>query len=108
VEPIDLGDELRQGVQSRLDLAPVVLCPPIASELLSRRELHALRVIRDRLSLRPPGRVDAPAQVGELRIRKIDMERTDRTRVRCLLAASGWCTGLCHVALLFSSSGSAW
>ena len=33
---------LRQGVQSRLALAPVVLCPPIARERLNRRELHAL------------------------------------------------------------------
>ncbi len=43
VEPIDLGDELRQGVQPRLALAPVVICRPIVRELLSRRELHALR-----------------------------------------------------------------
>ena len=30
VQSIDLGDELRQSVQSRLDLAPVVVCRPIA------------------------------------------------------------------------------
>ena len=44
VQSIDLGDELRQGVQSRLDLAPVVFRPPIARECLNRRELHALRL----------------------------------------------------------------
>ena len=44
VQPIDLGDELRQGVQFRLALAPVVFRRPIARELLNRRELHALRL----------------------------------------------------------------
>jgi len=52
VEPIDLRHELRQGVQLRLALAPIVLCP-IARELLSRRELHALRCIGDRFPFRP-------------------------------------------------------
>ena len=44
VQSIDLGDELRQGVQFRLALAPVVVCRPIAREFLNRRELHALRL----------------------------------------------------------------
>ena len=54
VQPVDLGDEVRQGVQPRLDLAPVVLRRPIARELLHRRERHALRVIRDRFLFGPP------------------------------------------------------
>ena len=45
VEPVDLGDELRQRVQPRLDLAPVVVGRPVARELLHRRELHALRCV---------------------------------------------------------------
>ena len=53
VEPIDLGDELRQGVQLRLALAPVVVRRPIARELLNRRERHALRLICDGLLLGP-------------------------------------------------------
>ena len=77
VQPIDLGDELRQGVQSRLALAPVVFRPPIARELLNRRELHALRCIRDRLPFRPLRRVDAPAQFGELRFRNIHTKGTN-------------------------------
>ena len=87
VQPIDLGDELRQGVQFRLDLAPVVLCRPIARERLNRRELHALRCIRDRFPFRPLGRVDAPAQFGEFRFRNIHMKRTNRVLVIRLLAA---------------------
>jgi len=79
VEPIDLGDELREGVQSRLALAPIVFGRPVARELLNRRELHALRRIRDRFPVRPPGHVDAPAQFGQLRIRNnAHLKRTNR------------------------------
>jgi hypothetical protein len=42
VQPINLGDELRQGVHFCFDLAPVVICGPITRESLHRRELHAL------------------------------------------------------------------
>ena len=71
----------------RLALAPVVFGRPIARELLHRRELHALRCIRDRFPLRPLRRVDAPAQLGELRFRNIHMKRTNCAcmSVDCLL-----------------------
>ena len=65
VQPIDLGDELRQGVQSRLALAPVVVCRPVARELLDRRQLHALRLIADGFLVRPSRGLDPAAQVGE-------------------------------------------
>jgi hypothetical protein len=52
VQAIDFGLELRQGVQFRLALSPVVICRPITREVLDRRELHALRT-----SL--PGRSDS-------------------------------------------------
>ena len=77
VQPVDRGDELRQGVQCRFDLAPVVIRRPIAREFLHRRELHALRFIRDRFPFGPPGGVDAPAQFGQFGFRNIDLERTD-------------------------------
>ena len=98
VQPIDLGDELRQGVQSRLALAPVVLRRPIARELLHRRELHALRCIRDRFPFRPPGRVDAPAQFGEFRFRNIHLKRTNGGVVGglvCLKAHGNLLSNLC-------------
>ena len=47
IQPIDLGDEPRECIQFRLDLAPVVVGCPIAREGVNRRELHALRCIRD-------------------------------------------------------------
>ena len=78
VEPINLGDELRQGSEPLLHLAPVVVCRPIAREFLHRRELHALGLICDRLAVRPPRRRDASAEVDELLLRNGDMEGPDR------------------------------
>jgi hypothetical protein len=49
VQPIDLGDELWQGVQFRLALAPIVVCAPIPGKFPNCRQRHALRFIRDRL-----------------------------------------------------------
>src|SRR5260221_2208393 len=77
VQPIDLGDELRQRVQSRLHLAPVVFRLPITREGLHGRELHALRRIRDSFPLRPLCRVDAPAEIQECLVRNIDGEGAD-------------------------------
>src|SRR5579862_888139 len=78
VEPVDLGDEMRQGLQLRLALAPIVVIAPILREFPHRRELNALCCIRDRFPLRPFCGVDAFAQVGDLRLRKTHREGTDR------------------------------
>ena len=77
VQPINLGHEIRQGVQSRLDLAPVVLGRPIAREFLHRRELGALRLIGDRLPVRPAGRAYASAQFGQFGVREIHAKWTN-------------------------------
>ena len=45
VQPIDLGDELWESVQPLLALGPVVVRPPVARELLNRRDGHALRIV---------------------------------------------------------------
>ena len=45
VDAVDLGRELRQGVELRLGLAPVVVVLPVVRELVQRRQLHALRPI---------------------------------------------------------------
>ena len=78
VEPVDFGDEIREGVQPRLDLAPVVFGRPIIGELLHRRELHALRVVVDRLAIGPSGRGNPPAEILELFARRVKLERPDR------------------------------
>ena len=59
--------KLRHGVETRLDLAPVVVGGPVAREFLHRRERHALRRVRDGFLLRESCRRDTPAQFGEFR-----------------------------------------
>ena len=77
VQPVDLGDELRDGVQPRLALAPVVLVVPVARDRLHRLQLHALRGILDALLLGPARGRDAGAQVLEVRLGELDRERAD-------------------------------
>jgi hypothetical protein len=78
VEPIDLGHELREGVQSRLEPPEVVVGAPIARELLQRRQLHALRPIGDELLVRPARGRDARTQRLEFRLGDLARERPDR------------------------------
>src|SRR5690349_13706946 len=52
VQPIDLGDELRQGIEPCLRIAPVVARLPVAYDLLESREPYALRLIGHRLAVR--------------------------------------------------------
>jgi hypothetical protein len=58
---VDLGRELRQGIQPRFDAAEVVLARPVVGERLERRQLDALRAIVDELLGGPARRRDAPA-----------------------------------------------
>src|SRR6266550_8289761 len=88
VEAIDLGDEVWYGFQFRLAFAPVVLCSPIACEVLHRRELHSLRCVRDLFSIWPPGRIDPPPQIGKFSIWKVELKRTNSGFVINLFA--GW------------------
>jgi hypothetical protein len=73
-EPVDLGDELRQRLEVRFARPPVIVGRPVARELLHQCERHTLRVVGDRLALRPPGRVDAPSQIAELLVGKGHLE----------------------------------
>lgn len=69
---------------------------PIAREFLNRRELDALRLIRDSFPLRTACRADTPAQFGKFRFREIHMKRTNRIRVNCLPAAFLSATDISH------------
>jgi hypothetical protein len=66
----------------------------LARERLNRRELHVLRCVGDRFPFRPPGRLEAPAQVSQLSFRNVDLKRANRGLVICrltgLLCDSGW------------------
>ena len=80
VHPVDGGLELREGVQFRLALAPVIIRRPMADEFLELRELRALRLIGDRLLVGPPGRREAPAKIDELLLRDLNFEGPDVIR----------------------------
>jgi hypothetical protein len=77
IDAVDLGDELRQGVEPSLYLAPVVFGRPIARELLCCRELNALRRIADSLPIRPSRRQHAPPEIDKLLLRHVDAKGTD-------------------------------
>src|SRR5258708_9802261 len=81
VEPVDLSHKLRQGIQLRLRLPPVVLRPPVAYERLDLRQLDALGLISDSLPVGPPCRRDASAEVDECLFRNLDAEGADRVVV---------------------------
>ena len=76
VHAIDRRDELWQGVELRFGLAPVVVRPPVAHELLELRERHALRGVVDGLALGPARGRNAPTEVDEGLVRHGDVERT--------------------------------
>ena len=77
VEAVDRGDELRQGVQLRLGLAPVVRLAPVLDERLQLFELNALGKIVDGFALGKASRSDASAQLIDLGLRNLRLERPD-------------------------------
>jgi hypothetical protein len=86
IETVDLRHELRQRVQLRRAAAPVVFRRPVVREGAHRRELHALRLIIDRLPLGRPPRRDPPPEIRDRLFGHIDLKRPDG-RIR--LHASG-------------------
>jgi hypothetical protein len=84
VDTIDLGDELRERVQSRLAFAPVVL-RPVPRKLLNRGELDALGRIVDDFAVGPLCRLDAAAEVTELPVRDVHSKRPNLGTARARL-----------------------
>jgi hypothetical protein len=82
VDSVDLGYELRQGVEPRLDLAPVIVAGPVARELLNRVQLHALRPILDEFVVWPARLAKAIAQRLEIRFGGLDRARPDASGIR--------------------------
>src|SRR6478609_7366106 len=104
VQSVDLGEEVRQGLEFCLALAPVVIGCPITRQRLHRRKLYSLGCICHCFPFRPLCRVDAPAQFGKLGLGKIHfLKRANRILVSWLLSASLCSTGLGHGALFLSS-----
>src|SRR5437870_2652742 len=105
VEPVDFSDEVRHGVDLGLALPPIVLVRPILRELLHRRQLHALCGVGDLFALWPLCGLNALAQIGEVRLRRLEVKRTNSGVVTSLLG--GWLcsSGLGHGLLLLNSFG---
>jgi hypothetical protein len=57
----------------------------MADQSLELRQLCALRLIGDRLLVGPPGRREAPLQVGEVGVRHVDAEGEDGIASRSFL-----------------------
>ena len=89
VEAVDPRDELRQRIQLRFRLPPVVASAPILDEGFYHRELYALRLVVDGLSVGPPCRRDATTEIEELLFRKINAEGAYRVAFGCFSHA-GW------------------
>jgi hypothetical protein len=71
LDPVDLGCELGERVQSLLALAPVIVGRPVAGERLQRRQLHALGAVGNELCRRPPRRGYPAAEVVQVLLRNI-------------------------------------
>jgi hypothetical protein len=76
-EAVDLGRELRQRVQFRLAVAPVVAAAPVRNQVLDRRQLHTLRPICDGLLAGSARGRDTPLEVGQVFVRHVDLKRAD-------------------------------
>src|SRR5437868_3569013 len=77
VHPIDVGRELRQGVQLRLYPTPVVAASPVPNQRLQLRELRALRLIDYGFLVGPSRSGNAPAEVIQCGLRYMRFERAD-------------------------------
>src|SRR5207253_8924996 len=77
VDPVDLGHELGEGVEARLEPPEVVVLGPVPRELPEERDLHALRGVLDELVGGPARRLDAAAQIVDLLLRDLDREGPD-------------------------------
>ena len=83
IDAVDLRDELRQRVESRLHLAPIVVRPPILHELLDGFQSHALRLIGDDLAIRPARCLQTVAQVDKRVLGDVDVEGANFVALGC-------------------------
>src|SRR4029450_9053944 len=62
VQAVDVSDELRERVELRLRLAPVVAGRPVADQLLHGLQLYALRTVVNQLLAAPARRSEPSAE----------------------------------------------
>lgn len=77
IDPINRGNEFRQGIQLLLGLTPIILASPVANQFLDTLELDALGDIADSLLIRPTRVRDPLAKIVELRLRDMNFKRAN-------------------------------
>src|SRR5262245_22604064 len=77
VHAVDVGRELRQGVQFRFHVAPVVAAAPVPDELLQLGQLRTLRRISDGLLVRPSRGGNTRAKIDKHGFGNLNLERPD-------------------------------
>src|SRR4051812_42336493 len=97
VQSVDPGDEIRQGFQPLLDLAPVVVIQPVVRELLHRLQSWTLRLICNSLLLGPARGRDSGPHILEFRSWGLNREWPDS-------CGTGWPSG-CESHGRFLSQG---
>ena len=74
-EPVELGPELRDGVQPGLGCPPVVFVRPVAANVLDVFEGDSLGPVVDGFAFRPTGATQAVSQVLEVGLGDLDSKR---------------------------------
>jgi len=77
IETVDLSHKLRQGVQARLHLSPVVVRPQYCTSFFIVRQPHALGLISNSLLLKPACRCDTLAEIADRFFRNVEAEGAD-------------------------------
>src|SRR3954447_3428596 len=93
IESIDLHDKIRQRIELRFDHAPIVIRGPVAREFLHRRELQALRFVRDCFPFRPLSCTYTSAQFRKFFFGGVEGERTDRIAFATFLGGNRGTSG---------------
>src|SRR5713226_2250170 len=73
-DPVNLGPVLREGVDTSLKAAPVILVAPVGNERLGLLKGDALRPVADGFPLRPPRRRQSTLEIVQRWLRYTDLE----------------------------------
>ncbi len=108
VHAVDVRHELRQRIQLRLRLAPVVARAPVLHQGLQPGQLRTLRLIGDGFLIGPARGSNAPAEINERGFGHVDAEGTDGVCCalpRVELGDGGRHSGLLRTGLGVAGSG---
>ncbi|MCY1366757.1 hypothetical protein D9M69_536630 [compost metagenome] len=85
VQAVDVGQELREGIEFRFRLAPVVASLPVPHQRLKLVELYTLGPVGNRFPIRPACSGQTAAKIVERGLRNTGAEGANRisSRRRC-------------------------